>query len=495
MNIQEGVKLINDLEKKYPVEKWNIEDLHIWPLIRISLAFSLGSINKNSSQDKNIIHKYLFFLKNTIRYIGAYLYDYKNNSKIEKNDIILLKNSNRFYYNGWYDIETQPLIDCFQEKNMKTLVLEITQNNEYRVPRYGKSKYIQVQINLLLAKSEFGLDNGISGISYNLDNYDDFCFYLKKNIPSLKIPTLTELQKSYRRLLLLKDYFVKILLKCRPKLAFVVCYYSTIQYAYILACKELKIPVIDIQHGVQGNLHKAYGNWSKVPVNGYEVLPDYFWCWSQHEVDAINNWRGGLKTHIPLNYGNPWLEKWKYGDVKMIEHFQKKYESIKVDKGKIHILYTLQTGIPFPEWIFVVIKKYENEFFWWIRLHPGMSLEKTKYIKMFREFANCNIDMASDLPLLTLLKNMDIHVTCFSSTVIEAEHFNVPSIILNKDAIEMYNEQVKNGNCFFANKKTFVETVRKLLDEKATIKKVQEKSNYNLHRILDDLIFQIKHFV
>jgi len=495
MDIQEGVKLINDLEKKYPVEKWNIEDLHIWPLIRILLACSFESTNKILSNDKNIIYRYLFFLKNTIRYIRAYLYDYKNNSKIEKNDVILLKNSNRFYYNGWYDSVSQPLIDCFQEKNMKTLVLEIAQKNEYRVPRYGKSKYIQVQINLLLAKSKLGLDNDISDVSYNLDNYDDFCAYLKKNIPSLKIPTLTELQKSYRRLLLLKDYFVKILLKCRPKLAFVECYYSTIQHAFILACKELKIPIIDIQHGVQGNLHVAYGNWSKVPVSGYEMLPDYFWCWSQHEVDAINKWRGSLETHIPLNYGNPFLEKWKNGDGKMIEHFQKKYESIKVDKDKINILYTLQTETPFPEWIFDVIKKHKNEFFWWIRLHPMMFLEKTKYIKMFSEFANCNIDMASDLPLLTLLNNIDIHVTYHSSTVIEAEHFNVPSIILHKNAIEMYNEQVKNGHCFLANKETFVKIVRKLLDEKATIKKVQEKSNYNLHRILDDLMFQIKYFV
>ena len=92
-------------------------------------------------------------------------------------------------------------------------------------------------------------------------------------------------------------------------MGFVVTYYGSIGMAFDLACREFGIPSFDIQHGVQGSLHAAYGRWLRLPVNGYELLPSFFLCWSQKEKSVIEEWSNKFsKWHRPLVHGNLYLD-------------------------------------------------------------------------------------------------------------------------------------------------------------------------------------------
>ena len=95
------------------------------------------------------------------------------------------------------------------------------------------------------------------------------------------------------------SYFKRVLARVRPKLVFVTCWYATESMACILACNELGIPSIDIQHGIQ-EFHVAYARWNRVPNGGYELLPTYFWCWSEAEASVIRGWAGDLSAHQPI---------------------------------------------------------------------------------------------------------------------------------------------------------------------------------------------------
>ena len=55
----------------------------------------------------------------------------------------------------------------------------------------------------------------------------------------------------------------------------------------------------------------AYGRWNKLPEAGYELLPKFFWVWSEVEAQAIDNWNRIVKQwHQPYIGGNPWLNLW-----------------------------------------------------------------------------------------------------------------------------------------------------------------------------------------
>jgi hypothetical protein len=121
-----------------------------------------------------------------------------------------------------------------------------------------------------------------------------------------------ELEDMVLRIKKLSAYWEKKLSKVQPELVFIVTYYNYIGMSLNLACHRLGIHTIDIQHGVQGNYHVAYGRWYKVPSDGYQLLPYYFWVWSQDEKDVINRWSSSInKKHIPIVGGNNWINMWK----------------------------------------------------------------------------------------------------------------------------------------------------------------------------------------
>ncbi|MGI6649722.1 MAG: hypothetical protein ACOX5W_11945 [Bacillota bacterium] len=43
------------------------------------------------------------------------------------------------------------------------------------------------------------------------------------------------------------------------------------------------------------------------------------------------------------------------------------------------------------------------------------------------------------------MRYIDVHVTQFSTCIIEAEAFKVPSIIIHENGVDMYKKQIKNG--------------------------------------------------
>src|SRR5207253_11421849 len=103
-------------------------------------------------------------------------------------------------------------------------------------------------------------------------------------------PELPLVRKRVRWIRRMASFFRPRLERLRPSLAFVVNYYDARCMALILACRELGIRSVDIQHGVQGELHGAYGSWRRVPAGGYAVLPSIFWCWSGDEARTLRAW-------------------------------------------------------------------------------------------------------------------------------------------------------------------------------------------------------------
>jgi len=320
--------------------------------------------------------------------------------------------------------------------------------HRYLTPRYTPSVFIQPQLDSLTIKSRLVRNHNMSR---KVDGFNEFAQLLETNNINLQFSLMHLTQYAYR-LRLYANFFKKIFETISPEIGFVVSYYGLIGMAFNLACRELGIPSVDIQHGVQGDLHRAYGRWNKLPEAGYELLPTIFWVWSEDEAKAINKWNIRVKQwHRPFIGGNPWLNLWDDDNNSISAYYTSQIEKISgFLASRIKILLTLQPGISnhgIPYRLIKIIDKSPSDWYWLIRLHPGMLQERENVKKLM---AGCshkrfNIDDATDLPLPSILKKVDIHVTFYSSTIIEAQRYGIPSIVLSDMGKEIYMEQFKSG--------------------------------------------------
>lgn len=450
MNPSEKMKIINFIEKSFPVQEWLIEGFRIWPIVRSCLFISLTDSNREVLNSKNNILKDL--IKSIINhsvgvseYACGYIRDYKNNDNWnDLADVVFYtQNIRRIYFDfKWYDRYCDPFIEFFDQHNLKSLVFECAPQYKYQTPRCNKSVFVQPYLDYAAMKSKFLAGNKL----FELEGYNNFVEFLESqniNVHAMRIERHISLVREMANL------FKKKLKKVNPSLCLVLCYAGIDGMAFTLACSELGIPCVDIQHGYLGELNYAYGRWNNIPEEGYELLPDLFWCWGKEEKLVIDQWATKCSTkHQAIVGGDLWQKFWKNGNKKLIDEYDRRIIKLigRDNAYKKNILVTLQNGFPCPDFLLEAIKSSPKNWQWWIRLHPIMLGEKEKIRMLFGDCrGNIEIDFSSELPLLALLRHADVHVTRFSTSVLEAEAFGVPSVLVDSIGVEYYPEQVRTG--------------------------------------------------
>ncbi|WP_306534968.1 hypothetical protein [Geobacter sp.] len=455
MLTSEIMDFINEAEELFPVDKWEVDSLKIWPFIRIHLNFSIYAHHHVKVATRPGRNKYFAAAIDILRDLHQFAYaTYKDKKKCAR-----LKQADALFYSdgvsfasvdgSWYEKFCDPLISVLSDEGLSSLL--ITPSTSYLIPRKTSSKFVQPGLNLAKIKG-FLRSKFKSSLHCELPQFQNFINYVDGKNLGISVPSaekLIQLVFSIKQYIL---YYNKILDKVRPKIAAIVSYYSIEGMAFCLACRGNNIPCFDLQHGLQGPLHVAYGRWNKLPQNGYGMLPSLFWCWRDADAAAIEQWSYTVESHHrPIVGGNPWLNLWLESTSEMVRRYDDvihKAGAMYWDKKKI--LVTLQFGIDDKEKlkpILEAIATADPSYFWWIRLHPCM-LDKRKLIHdIFINCGNLNIDItvATDLPLFALLRHTDVHVTHSSSTVIEAESFGVPSVITSDYGAEFFKEQVASG--------------------------------------------------
>lgn len=85
-----------------------------------------------------------------------------------------------------------------------------------------------------------------------------------------------------------KNYYRKLIGRLKPRAIFFV--QNGIQKALILTCKEMKIPVIELQHGLINYCHAAYSYPDE--INQYNdnqvIVPDTFFAFSDYWIKNMN---------------------------------------------------------------------------------------------------------------------------------------------------------------------------------------------------------------
>jgi len=428
---KEILKTIVALEATDIHDAFKKNGLDFWPAIRIRLAF--GLIEKQYKYRKK---KWTFKSGLMALWDSVVLFSLKP----QKVDILFITHDNYKVFHGGqeYDRVLEGLkIDC--DENMETFAeLNLATNKVIYSGNHGHSFSINGLLFILKIKVYLltRLVNN-SGVFEKVMEYINHHF--QKAFPDHFIESISIRQHLIYIENLIK-FFNRLLYLLGVKRVYQATYYDPMGLSINAAASQLGLTTYCVQHGGQSKNNPAFGQWSNMPLDGYDMLPSVFLCWDEGSGDAIKKWAQVTKKHSVKVIGYKWAELWRDGYIQC-----ERYEQIhKLSERKLNVLYSMQPSIDgVPELIKTMVERFSERVNWWFRIHPrqlGTEVELDLEYE-YKGYDNVLISEATENPLPALMVKMDLHLTCFSSCVYEAMMFNVPSIFID-DRGRQYFEDI-----------------------------------------------------
>jgi hypothetical protein len=462
-SLDDVLTFLNECEAKFPVAEWEIDGVHVWPLIRMEVRIHIihTMVLKSGAGEyakRSPMKILLSFAKRAAKNYLQIKRDSEMDDTLNKRDVLFFTGGIGYvdYFGASFERFFDPFKMYFDKVGVSMLRLDSSES--YEEKRFSLSLYVKKKLNLVVAQKMF-FPAKKTKRNIRLEKFEAFVAYA--NSCGVATASLKEdyLKVRVKKVLAAKTFFRGYLQKVQPTLVMVTNYYNDFSFALINECRDQGISTMDIQHGVQGRLHSAYGGWSSVPTSGFNVLPDYFWCWSEDDAREINSWSKSISRHVAIPGGNLFLGLIKDRSTEFFRKYQasferKKSRSSNLEKTKPNVLVSLQTNMTSDD---VLGEVYEtilgsvNEYNWWVRLHPAMISGKNKLVALLENkgIVSVEIELATETPLYVLLQNMDVHVTHSSSVVLEATHFGVPSIVVSEYGLSLYKKEIDSGSSFF----------------------------------------------
>jgi hypothetical protein len=428
-------KFIVELEQKFDVDKWKVNGVDIWPPIRISIIFFLVRTYLAKTELSPIE------LANPIKK--------KANLKLQLNELIIqLKNFVK--YKIWIQKlkEKRTLffsnsinLSIFENKNIirfiDPLVWKYSLENDSYIIDYGSyynneffNENLRVDLNYGIqfydSYKKYFLNLFSSSTNDNKINtaFQDFINYLN-NLDPIFHHLENELKSIFKKdsyYSFYNTFFYDILKKIKPKSLVIMVYYENhLNFAITYMANKLKIKTIEMQHGPQTENQTAYGNFTKIPFQGFNSMPKIYWCWDESSRSPINNWIVDKSKVNSILGGNPWIEYWKNKNIK--------------SENCNYILYSLQPKPLeliqlFPDSIIQIINS--NKFSWVLRSHPRQDkIELLNFLQEINILDKVSIEDSNHSPLPLSIYNCLFHVTNFSGTTIEAAIMKKKTVLLH----------------------------------------------------------------
>ncbi|MBP3819490.1 MAG: hypothetical protein J6H31_14440 [Butyrivibrio sp.] len=488
MNTEEMLAFATAVEEKYPVDKWQIGSIHIWPYVRVKLDFSCRDNLAVVAAEKNK-NKACRWREYGAR-VGKVLADKSrllmkdklHQQSIVPADVVFLGDTgdrNVCMPDGTLlDHNLDPIRMKLEERGLTAFSFEELGKDNARLPRWCKTYTIdkivlQAQIHNKLSRRHY------TAAECNLAGYDEFLDDLEKRGLDKEKFSAKKISKTAMFINDLAQRFYRILKEIKPKIVILQCWYSPSKMALSLAAHKLDIPVLEIQHGVAAGSknHPSYYQWIKMPSNGFELMPDYMWVWDKYDYAEMEPW--AKNSMRPFIGGHPMNLLWSDQQSELSKYYNALYDR-EFGRDKKAILVTLQWGNSYPQWFIDFINGHD-EFNWLIRLHPVVDEYELCFIRKLAPKDNIKIDKVSKFPLEILLENISLHVTMSSSVVLDAEPYGKHSIVMNGDGKNKYSRQIDSGIvCYGENQEDFTQYIKELMTNELN------ETNINIHNSYEE---------
>lgn len=466
MKESEIVEYIGSIEDKFPVNEWKLYGRHIWPYIKMSLCNSLKDVGESRERKEmdsykgrsKLMHLKDAFLipQKTTRQSADILIFHHNNARS-----IILDDGRTF------DVNLDPFT-LLLEKEYKIESLEYMSGCDH-FNTFRPSYIVDGGLERVLLRSRIisKVRNNKIFINEQLPYYDEFINTLDEKIRAKFKKTNLCTQISYINLL--SEYFAKIIKDKHIKFVIAGCGYGTDTAALFMACYDLKIKCMEVQHGIAGGSgHRWYTLWKRNPENGrrYEMLPDIYWCWGLADKVAIDSWGGD--NHIAI-FGHKPIHL----VMDEVEELTKK-TPFSVKNSKPNVLFSLQPEVNYPDWIVETIKETSIEYNWVIRRHPRNDECQEKMLHKIRSIPSVYIDGIDSIMLEKVIMHSDAHITNHSAVALDALEFGVKTIIIGSEYEDVFRSEIENEEMFLGlNKPQTILLLHKIIENKNNQKEIR----------------------
>lgn len=445
MNIKNISDFIVNLEKAVPVNEIKYRKIHLWPIIR---GYIYGSLlfddqNQKPSTPEKKDGTWLSRFKSKIFHQKIAIKEVKKQHFEVEADFLFwsrtIDHSDKV--DGLpYSRHTDPYFELFNEQ-FKCRKLEIGP----KIKRKVKTTFLPNWITMVPDHNEIRLDH-ISKKTLNLIN-NEFSEYSSKEIPC------SFLSSKILKILNLSRIFKEVLKKISPNAVFIVCYHDENTFAVILACNELNIPTIEVQHGQQGIYNSLYCQWTNMPKEGYSLLPNYCWMWGEKSKENFLAGRNDNQTNpIPIVGGNRWLFKKISQEVDLIEDsFIQRLKECQVVTIATQPFSNIDLLI--PDFVYNVINKFPLGIQWLVRLHPNQLIQTDEiisFIKQKIDNRNILVQEISNYALYDILEVTNFLITQWSSVIYECQLFNNIPIVVSETGKELFSKKIEDGYFLYA---------------------------------------------
>ncbi len=459
-----------DIENKMNVLNIKYGDLHLWPLLRIQIFDQLINLEAKSLNSTIIDSPYL------LRQLAI------SESELEKDiyDSLPVRENQDYSEPVGSDIPSlqnrgaDALFFCREEEN--SALLDGLAYNPYLDPlvsaisdtfsclkiqfdrREQQNQYLHPVFNIPEPLPEFQIVSENEIATKLSEESNDVLIemneILASLVPGFSIP-MALIVEQIEIIERFTNYFNYILSNVKPKSVLLVCYYYSIGMALIRAAKQLDIPVIDIAHGSGGKFNYPYSHWRVVPDLGYELLPDYFWTWSDRDSENINRWIP-RQSNCPLAItgGNPGLDpeniRWFE---KRFPNYQEYFDLLRDSEKVVMVALGAEEDGHIPDVVLETIKIAPKNWIWLIRGHPQFYQDRYKVVekKVSKIAERYEMRLTTNLPLPLILEHCN-HVVCgMTSFPINALAVGVPTSHIGQMILEVAPDRIEEKITSYAN--------------------------------------------
>lgn len=407
------------LEKKYNLLEWKIDNIYIWQSVRVYIFEYIISASNKKNNKSNITIKHLCSLVFSIVkrfFVNIVLLNpiLDNN----KTDILIFESGRKEKVDGdFIDIYTKYICDIFQIENKKFTVYSLgipLRKLKYSF-RYNKSLDF---ISLISRITSMFVNNRINESSKQIKLLEkEFSekFNLKLNLNQI-------LEKELKRF---KSQYIgyRILFKYKkPKEIYIVG--SGYKAPLIKSAKDLNILVNELQHGLLIK-ESIISNFPYSKPDSIEYFPNVFFKWKDLNM---------CSAYLPLSKTNI-----KSFPNYHLNYMLKRYENRVRKNNQITVISQPFIGHLIFDYVKENLLKMEN---WKIiyKFHPGENQDD--YVTNKINLNNINF-VKSEISIYELFSESNIVIGVFSTALFEAKYFGCKIILINLPGVE-YVESLLN---------------------------------------------------
>ena len=438
MQREELTEKLTAFESKHPVSEWVWHGWRVWPVVRTRLGLALhGDPDPAAARPGHGPTRLARSLAWRRQRLGRWLGQRLQPGADRPADVVFVTQCDRMQRLGsrFYNTVVDPWAEAFAASGSRVTVWSL---GDPRWPTHVPHVSIQRSIDRARAK------RGTLAIDDPPPWFETLAAWAAEVLDA--DISWSNLAIDFRRVISASTRLESWLLRARPRVLVLDCWYGREQLGAAIAAHRLGIPVVDLQHGVQGAGHFAYAGWSPPPAGGYEVFPDRFWVWGENDAESLLASNPGAIAHDQVEVvGNRWLSDWTERDDPRRQPELRRASRLIGDRHAV--LVTLQEGVSTERVLEPLIRQAPSDWLWLVRLHRRMTVDPRRLEADLRRATGGRVDCVRNtrLPLYALLRGCAWHVTGFSTCAQEALAFGVPTLLTHQSGEHAYAHFVSRG--------------------------------------------------